>query len=134
MVASVAYVSGCTSIESSCSVNAAIAAENEASSLRNWAAMYESFRRYRYCDDGAVAEGYGESVSKLLAEQWETLSDLQDRIAMELAFQTFVVHHINEMSNRVRIDRIEKNASERCPPNAKQLCDEIIVAVRKVKK
>jgi hypothetical protein len=44
-------------------------AEREASSLENWAAVYRSYQEYQGCDDGAISEGYSESVSRLLAQQ-----------------------------------------------------------------
>ena len=35
---------------------------DEAITLRSWDALYKSYKLYRQCDDGAVAEGYSESA------------------------------------------------------------------------
>jgi hypothetical protein len=49
-----------------CSLDQEIAAESSAGTLRNWAEVYSSFERFGHCDDGAIADGYSESISKIL--------------------------------------------------------------------
>ena len=57
----------CTRVE-------AIMAETEASSLRDWVAVYASFEKYSHCDDAAIAEGYSDAIGRLLTEDWEHFS------------------------------------------------------------
>ncbi len=45
---------------------------DEADRLRTWNALYKSYKLYRQCDDGAIAEGYSESVARILVEHWKT--------------------------------------------------------------
>jgi hypothetical protein len=48
------------------------------------------------CDDGSIAEGFSESVTRLLADDWEALPALQSLTTMDASFQTFVLRHIDE--------------------------------------
>jgi hypothetical protein len=40
-----------------CTRAEAIAAEEEAESLKNWDQIYRSYKRFSHCDDAAIAEG-----------------------------------------------------------------------------
>src|SRR5579862_9488583 len=51
-------------------------AESEAETLRSWDSVYKSYSLYRNCDDGAIAEGYSESVARILVDHWSTLDQL----------------------------------------------------------
>jgi hypothetical protein len=59
-----------------CSKSQELAAETEAGSLKSWAAVHRSFTRYGHCDDGAIGEGYSDSVTILLADHWDALPQL----------------------------------------------------------
>jgi hypothetical protein len=51
-----------------CSQEEAIQAETEASTLKDWTAVYISFKRFSHCDDAAISEGYSDAVGRLLAK------------------------------------------------------------------
>ena len=65
----------------------------EADTLKTWQMIYDSFRRYRQCDDGALAEGYSESIVTTLANRWDQLPS-QALIAHDRSFRYFVFRHI----------------------------------------
>ena len=48
---------------------------DEADRVRTWNALYKSYRLYRQCDDGAIAEGYSESVARILVDHWKSLTN-----------------------------------------------------------
>src|SRR5271155_460301 len=79
---------------SACDQSAAANAEAEAGDLKTWQEIFESFKRYSPCDDGAIAEGYSDSVVGMLADRWEQLSHMQALIAQNYRFRGFVLHHI----------------------------------------
>lgn len=112
-----------------CSAEAAAAAEKDASQLRSWPAIYESFRKYRGCDDGAVAEGYTESISVMLEVHWAALAALVKLAREDQQFDTFVVGHLNELVPAKRLQAIKANARDRCARDARSICTRIVSAI-----
>jgi hypothetical protein len=49
---------------------------DEAGELRTWDALHGSYSLYPQCDDGAIGEGYSESVARILVDHWTTLPRL----------------------------------------------------------
>ena len=111
-----------------CTKAQAMAAENEASTLKSWAAVHRSFRSYAHCDDGAIGEGYSESVTLLLANRWNTLPSLAKLVAHDPQFQKFVDRHINDTVPRERLAKIASNAQRHCPQRHLALCGQILKA------
>src|SRR6516225_7917663 len=67
-----------------------IQVENEAVNLRTWDSLYKSYKRYGHCDDVDAAEGYSESIARILADHWETLPRLAELIQKDRSFGRFV--------------------------------------------
>lgn len=109
-----------------CTRQQAIAAEETASTLRNWAEVHSAFVRFRRCDDGAIGEGFSESVSILFAEHWDQLGALLRLTARDRSFRQFVLRHLDETVPADRWSAIEENAKSRCPSNARSLCKSIL--------
>ena len=61
-------------------------AESEADTLRTWNALYKSFKSYGQCDDGAISEGYSESVARILVDHWNTLPELAHLVRKDAEF------------------------------------------------
>jgi hypothetical protein len=104
------------------------AALAEAASLRSWSAIHASFVRFRGCDDGAIADGYNESVTVMLADRWHQLKVLAMLIAGHPQFQGFVLRHITESVPAERLKRITHQAQTKCPEGYRELCDDIAYA------
>ena len=111
-----------------CTKEEAQAAEAVAATARSWGRLHQQFRRYAHCDDGAIAEGFSESVTILLADDWGTIRQLGAVVTSDPAFRKFVIRHIDETVPVERLKQIAKNASKRCPPNLKHLCNDIQAA------
>jgi hypothetical protein len=90
-----------------CSKKNAISAEMEAGNIKDWIALYESFKNFTNCDDGAIAEGYSNSVGYLLSNEWNNI----------------VLRHIDDTISIAVIERIAENLNLRCPQNIEQICD-----------
>jgi hypothetical protein len=98
---------------------------DEAVTLRNWDALYKSYRLYRQCDDGAIGEGYSESVARILVDHWNTLPQLDRLTKKETGFLRFVVRHIDATLNMSDVEKIRNNATMQCPTGLRTLCGDL---------
>ena len=67
----------------------------EADTLRNWESLYKSYKLYKQCDDGAIAEGYSESVARILVDHWSRLDRLAAIAKTDVAFERFMMKHVD---------------------------------------
>jgi hypothetical protein len=89
---------GCISASSAqteaCPRELAMKAESEASTLETWQSVFVSYKKYRQCDDGAIAEGYSSSIATLLADHWEDIGQLTRFSNQNTRFNKFVLRHV----------------------------------------
>ena len=52
-----------------CARDEEIAAEEIAARLTRWTDIHSAYLRFQHCDDGAIAEGFTDSVVRLLASR-----------------------------------------------------------------
>jgi hypothetical protein len=108
-----------------CTQAEATQAENEAESLRDWDQVFRSYKKFSQCDDGAIAEGYSDSVTKLLVGDWKSFDQLLALTNRDEKFKDFVLKHIDESVPADRLARIASNARSRCPASGRHLCSSI---------
>ena len=118
----------------SCTVAQAEKAEQEADGLRTWDALYKSFHRFSHCDDGAIAEGYSESVARILADHWEALPRFAVLPSNDKPFQKFVLGHVDATLNMDDVKTIRTNAIHHCPAAQSDLCKQLRVAAESAMK
>lgn len=116
-----------------CSKEEAIKAEAGAAQLKDWHEVYEAFKNYSHCDDGAIAEGYSESVSQLLANNWDQLAFLEAAIKKDKKFEGFVLKHIDQTIAKENNEKIIENASKKCSKKSKDICKKITSVAKKNK-
>jgi hypothetical protein len=116
--------------EKVCTLTEAMAAENVSARLKSWTDVYNSFKRFGHCDDGAIAEGYSDSIIRLLVSRWNLLGRLQQLASLDNSFHAFVLRHIDATADELDIKRLIGNATKRCPAKAKTLCAEVEQAAR----
>jgi hypothetical protein len=87
----------------------------EADTLRTWDALYKSYSLYQKCDDGAIAEGYSESVARVLVDHWNTLPQLVELAKKEPKFLHFVLRHVDATGDAKDLERIKAEAKAQCP-------------------
>ena len=102
-----------------CTHEEAQTAIDQADQLKDWRSAYEFFKPFGHCDDGAIAEGYAESVAKLLAKHWTHLDGFAKLASRDRDFQKFVLRHIDETADIDDQKAIVKNAKLRCPSGKK---------------
>ena len=100
-------------------------AMSEADGLHSWEALYRSFRNYRQCDDGAVAEGYSESIARILVETWPSLPRFSRLSASDSTFRRFVLRHIDSTLVQEDLKKIAENAKAKCPKDIGRTCADI---------
>lgn len=101
------------------------AALDEAVMLRSWDALYHSYTKYRQCDDGAIAEGYSESVARILVDHWSTLPRFAELGDEKPAFRAFVFKHLDATLNTDDLEKIKKNATARCTATLREACKDL---------
>lgn len=109
----------------SCTASEAKAASSEVEHLEDWDGMYRSFKRFRHCDEGGVAEDYSYAIGHLLAHDWSRLDDLLRIAASDREFEQFVILHIDENIPEWDAQLIVRNSRTRCPSGAQWLCKSI---------
>ncbi|MFZ0637423.1 MAG: hypothetical protein WA755_06150 [Candidatus Acidiferrales bacterium] len=99
---------------------------DQADQLKDWNAVYRSFRRFAQCDDGAIAEGYSDTVGRLMAHDWKHFTALSKLAAGDKKFADFVLSHIDATVPSDELKPIETNARKSCPPGQAHLCKKIL--------
>lgn len=92
---------------------------------RSWEALYTSYKSYRLCDDGAIGEGYSESVARLLVDHWNTLPQLAHLARKDAKFRAFVMRHVDATLNVDDVEKIGKNAKTLCPTGLRTVCNDL---------
>jgi hypothetical protein len=99
-----------------------MAALKVAGTLRDWRDVSAAYQRYRYCDDGAIAEGFTDSIARLLASRWETLPEMAALTEKHPEFRSFVLRHVNASADPGDLKRIAELAGSKCPSQYTSLC------------
>lgn len=107
-----------------CSQTDAMKAEAESPSLETWDDVFNSYLRYRQCDDGAISEGYSASTAALLASHWDRMHELKKLVSLHPDFLRFVIHHIDETMTADEGLAIKEHVQSGCPAEC-IICEEI---------
>ena len=100
-------------------------AETLAATGASWREVYGTFVLFRGCDDGAIAEGFSDVVTTLLAERWTLLPELRAFAAIDPEFDRFVLYHIDETTSRERLEAIVRSSRDACPAAEMTICRRI---------
>jgi hypothetical protein len=109
-------------VQNQCSETRVIAAVKESSTLKSWQNIYDSYRKYQQCDDGAIAEGYSDLITGLMANNWDTLKDLKMFTETDKEFLKFVLRHIDASVDPDDVKKVSINASQHCAADFSELC------------
>jgi hypothetical protein len=104
-------------------------AEKAVDLLKTWDQVYRAYKTFAQCDDGAIAEGFSDSVGKLLANDWRYFPRLMTLAKSDADFANFVVKHVDESLPSRTLEKISKHVKLDCPPDGKKLCGAIEAAV-----
>lgn len=122
------FFTPCTTLAKDCAREEAMAAEDIAARLTNWEQIFGAFERYAHCDDGAIAEGFTESVVRLLASHWQTLPQVPALEKKNPSFRAFVLRHVNASADSSDLKRVAGLARTQCPKGYSSFCSAIAKA------
>jgi hypothetical protein len=118
-------VSTAAAQQSHCSAAEEQRAEMQADTPRSWETLYKSYKQYGKCDDGAVSEGYSESVARILVDHWSTLPRMARLAAQDTRFRRFVLAHVNATLDLNDLKKIRADAKTRCPSQPGAICADL---------
>jgi hypothetical protein len=94
--------------------------------LKTWMEVYGSYRRFVQCDDGAIGEGYSDSIANLLSDDWKDIDQLNQLVPRDAGFEKFVMRHVDELMSPTQQQKILNNSTAQCQTRATQLCSKIV--------
>ena len=124
----IVMTSGAAAQTVKCSGIKAQDADLQATRIQSWKQLYASYRKFAGCDDGSIAEGYSESVRRLLVTRWNSLPEFSELAANNSGFKKFVLRHIDATLSIDDLSAIRDGAKKRCPAGASGLCMRIRIA------
>jgi hypothetical protein len=112
-----------------CTTDDARTAESVVPTADSWNVLHDHYKRYSQCDDGAISEGFSESVTRLLSDDWQDISQLSVIIKSDPSFREFVIHHVDETVPAKRLSQIAENVDKQCLLSMRSFCSELKAAV-----
>ncbi len=85
---------------------------------------------YFRCNDGAIGEGYSESVARILVDRWSSLAELAHLAEADDEFRSFVIKHVDATLNMDDVEKIKKSAETQCPITLRTLCSDLAQQAR----
>src|SRR3954468_14169792 len=111
---------------SRCPRDKAMKADLAAADVQSWRELFNAYLDYAVCDDAAIAEGFSDSVGRLLSADTVRWSELASFVKTDDGFLGFVVRHIDATVPATMVDSIEQNAREKCPESARNICQTVL--------
>jgi len=105
-----------------CNRKDAVEADKYLDRLTNWTAVHRTFKRYRQCDDGGLAEGYSDKIANLLTRRWSSVGTLWKLTQSDRKFEQFVLLHVDSLMSADDARLLIDNARNRCPAGVEKLC------------
>ncbi len=97
--------------------------------MANWSEVRRSYKAFAQCDDGAIGEGYSDSVARLLSDNWASLDQLSHLVEHDNGFEKFILRHVDELMSPAQARKIFDNATLHCPSRVGQLCRAVIARI-----
>jgi hypothetical protein len=111
-----------------CTVEESKQAFDAVDKLENWQAVRKFYEAYLPCDDGGIAEGVSDAITKLLADRWADFWRLRATITAGHQFQEFVLKHVDATVPVETLQAISRNTRQRCPKESVTLCKKMDAA------
>jgi hypothetical protein len=104
------------------------AAEAGIASFKSWTAVAEWYSRFPRCDDGCAAEALDRRIVSMLANDWQSVSELHGLSEGQGRFKRFVMKHIGGDADSKQLRKVRTNARKLCPTGLETFCREIVAA------
>jgi hypothetical protein len=93
--------------------------------LQSWKDIYAAYKRFKHCDDGAIAEGYSDGVARQMADHWNRLPKVLPLIQADPPFEDWLIGHLDETDANDDLMKIDQLSRTACPDHAQELCGNI---------
>ena len=100
------------------------------SRAKTWADLHRWRREFPECDDGYLAEGVSDFVTRSLAMRWSALPSLRGELHGDPEFERFVLRHIDASVEAADLKAVVHNATRRCRDEERSLCSAVALAAR----
>lgn len=112
-----------------CGKSDAAAAQKSIDRVESWPQLEKSWRDYRQCDSGDVADVYTDALLRLIVD-WKDIPELSAAMGRDAQFRDFILAHLK--SDAAKDDRpmVYSRAKASCPAGLKAFCDEIADAAK----
>ena len=125
LIASVLQLTTFAARAQTCSNADGVKGEEAVDHLNSWSDVRAAFVRYApQCDNGGVAEGFGDRVVHLLATRWRSLYELDEMMIKDDAFRKFVLRHIYATAYTDELRAIAQH-SQSCLKKDRPLCKQL---------
>jgi len=111
---------------STCTVEQEAEAEEQSTAIESWKVLHDFFKKNIECiDDASLSEGVGDSIVRILINDWDDIALLQNMANTDQDFRAFILRHIDELMTPDQSRKIDKLAHQLCPKNAQYICKDI---------
>ena len=109
-----------------CTIEQAVEIEEKASTLKTWDQVFNAWRLFNQCDDGAIAEGFSESITLILSTNWTEKGHLMELIEQKPNFEKFIIMHIDETVPSDRLSKLGHTAKMQCTDSTHDFCMKVL--------
>lgn len=108
-----------------------VEAESIVANLDDWNKIYAAYNDYNHCDDGAIAEGFSDSIVRMFSDRWGQLATFSKIASNNKKFFDFVVKHIDATVSKSDLETVIENSANKCPRKMHGVCRAINKKARK---
>jgi hypothetical protein len=95
----------------------------------NWNQLYKSWQDYHHCDTGGVAEGYTDSLMRLMVE-WKGIDALAAAMQKDPQYKEWVHARLKSPAAKDDQPTVYSRAMASCPKGMDAFCAELAESVK----
>ncbi|HEX7466044.1 MAG TPA: hypothetical protein VF309_05340 [Usitatibacter sp.] len=112
-----------------CTKADAVNGEKAIERANNWSQLYKTWQDYRHCDTGAVADGYTDSLMRLMVE-WKSVDALAAAMEKDPAFKEWIYARLKSPAAKDDQPAVYSRAMASCPKAMDAFCAELAESVK----
>jgi hypothetical protein len=117
--------------QKACTTADAQKAQKAADMVVTWQQMNKTWKDWRHCDTGEVADTFTDGISRLLVE-WKNVDALAECMK-DPDFKSFIAAHLASPSAKDDLPSIRSRATQSCPKGQDAVCKEIAASTEAAK-
>lgn len=113
--------------QKACTKADADAAAKAADRASTWATLHGTWKSYRHCDTGEVADLLTEALLRLIVD-WKNVDQLATAMK-DPEYEDFVISHLRSPAAKNDIEDVYSRAKRSCPPALSAWCSSLAAAI-----